>query len=357
MLYNPNYLQAARLGPRDHVRVEDSAIAPTLTEFPQILSHGMQKLKMCSWNEAFLDASGQIGLYSNLPIPDSSQLLLPCSIYGWSRKIVALTLSYSVVWVIVHRQPIMCLGAQLNTRSYSETVVAKLDWTGYHGHITPWRFQRSFWQQEHFYLRPGAVNLPDVNIANLEHNSTVWLTSMAVASRYRRVRWLVIHKALDVLQDVEAADGRPRAHRVGLIAHFKSSRVTLPILHRCLRDAGTGATDKPDSSSIAQPLRTIGVGRLKGFIFSWLLATYSVAVRFLSSMSITRCPALTSSQSTRIFLNLKDLTLPVHNYNGVTWSEFQQNSTLELQLRSGCGSLDTHFDVFTAESATQRDKI
>jgi hypothetical protein len=50
---------------------------------------------------------------------------------------------------------------------------------------------------------------------------------------------LVIHKALDVLQDIEAADGRPGAHKVGLVAYFKSSRITLPILHRCLRDAGT----------------------------------------------------------------------------------------------------------------------
>jgi hypothetical protein len=45
---------------------------------------------------------------------------------------------------------------------------------------------------------------------------------------------IVIHKALDVLQDIKAADGRPSAHRVGLVAYFKSSRVTLPILHRCL---------------------------------------------------------------------------------------------------------------------------
>ncbi|KAJ7924634.1 hypothetical protein B0H13DRAFT_1863860 [Mycena leptocephala] len=175
---------------------------------------------------------------------------------------------------------------------------------------------------------PDAVNVPDVNIANLEHNSTVWLTSMAVACVCIGI---VIHKALDVLQDIKAADGRPSAHRVGLVAYFKSSRVTLPILHRCLHVTLPFAA----KSCIAQPLRTIGVGRLKGLIFSWLLATYSVAVRFLSSMRTTRRPALTSSQSTRIFLNLKELTLPAHNYNGVTWSEFQQNSALELQLRSG----------------------
>jgi hypothetical protein len=50
---------------------------------------------------------------------------------------------------------------------------------------------------------------------------------------------LVIHKALDVFQDIETADGRPKGHKlVCLVTYFKASRVTLPIFHRCLRDAG-----------------------------------------------------------------------------------------------------------------------
>ncbi|KAJ6585907.1 hypothetical protein B0H19DRAFT_1369030 [Mycena capillaripes] len=55
---------------------------------------------------------------------------------------------------------------------------------------------------------------------------------------------------------------------------------------------------------------------------AWLLATYSVA-------------------STRIFLNLKDITHPKSHYDA-TWSEFQQSSTVEFQVRSGLRASEEH---------------
>ncbi|KAJ6473837.1 hypothetical protein C8R45DRAFT_1011948 [Mycena sanguinolenta] len=152
---------------------------------------------------------------------------------------------------------------------------------------------------------PDRVNVPDVNIASE-------LTSMVVACVYLG---LVIHKALDVLQDLEAVDARPRTQKVGLVAYFKSSRVTLPILHRCLRDAALYFV-VVFVVLLLNLILVVSRNRFAQLGSAWLLATYSVA-------------------STRIFLNLKELTLPAHNYNGVTWSEFQQNSALELQLRSG----------------------
>ncbi|KAJ7878587.1 hypothetical protein B0H14DRAFT_2711557 [Mycena olivaceomarginata] len=145
---------------------------------------------------------------------------------------------------------------------------------------------------------PDAANVPDVNLAT---------TGVYIG--------LVIHKALDVLQDIEAADGRPGAHKVGLVAYFKSSRITLPILHRCLRDAALYFV-VVFVVLLVNLILIVSHNRFAQLGSAWLLATYSVA-------------------STRIFLNLKELTLPANNYNGVTWSQFQQNSALELQLRSG----------------------
>ncbi|KAJ7061655.1 hypothetical protein C8F01DRAFT_1138041 [Mycena amicta] len=56
---------------------------------------------------------------------------------------------------------------------------------------------------------------------------------------------------------------------------------------------------------------------------AWLLATYSVA-------------------STRIFLNLKDLTEPGAKYNESTWSQFQQNSVLNPgQIQAALGMAHT----------------
>ncbi|KAJ7732614.1 hypothetical protein B0H14DRAFT_3168908, partial [Mycena olivaceomarginata] len=61
---------------------------------------------------------------------------------------------------------------------------------------------------------PGRVNVPDVNIASIYLG-------------------LVIHKTLDVVQDIEAMAGRPNPHSACFLKLF---RTTLPTLHMCLRD-------------------------------------------------------------------------------------------------------------------------
>ncbi|KAJ7673663.1 hypothetical protein DFH06DRAFT_1172979 [Mycena polygramma] len=132
---------------------------------------------------------------------------------------------------------------------------------------------------------PNQVNVPDVNVASIYLG-------------------LVIHKRIDVMQVIETTDGQRRIGKLGLVAAFKSSRLT-PTLHRCLRDAAV---------LLVNLLLIVFHNRYAQMGTAWLLATYSVA-------------------STRIFLNLKDITL-AGQYNDETWSEFQQNSAVEFQLRS-----------------------
>ncbi|KAJ6473688.1 hypothetical protein C8R45DRAFT_1011568 [Mycena sanguinolenta] len=186
------------------------------------------------------------------------------TVYGWSRKVVALTLF------------LFCGRDHRSSSAHHigpvTTVISLLG--GSRG---------LFGSRNILSCGPHRVNVPDVNIASVYIG-------------------LVIHKALDVLHDLEAADARPRLHKAGLVAYFKSSRVTLPILHRLVL--------------LVNLILVVSHHRYAQLGSAWLLATYSVA-------------------STRIFLNLKELTLPAHDYNGVTWSEFQQNSALELHLRSG----------------------
>ncbi|KAJ7882585.1 hypothetical protein B0H14DRAFT_2703212 [Mycena olivaceomarginata] len=227
------------------------------------------------------------------------------TVYGWSRKIVALTLF--LFSGTDHRS---------SSAHYIGLVTTVISLLGDSGGL--------FGSRNILICGPDGANVPDVNLASE-------LTSMAVACVYIG---LVIHKALDVLQDIEAADGRPGAHRVGLVAYFKSSRITLPILHRCLRDAALYFV-VVFVVLLVNLILVVSHNRFAQLGSAWLLATYSVAVRSLPSMRTTRRPVLTSSQSTRIFINLKELTLPANNYNGVTWSQFQQDSALELQLRSG----------------------
>ncbi|KAJ6587930.1 hypothetical protein B0H19DRAFT_1225943 [Mycena capillaripes] len=286
MLYNPNYLQGSAMAAltwvvydvclnldREIVSVWRTLLfAPTLAEFSQILSHGMQYIpdsSVPSHLQYTNAARWYIGLTEVLSILAGELLILIRinTVYGWSHK--------------------------------TETVIALVTTV-----ISLLGGSRGLFGSTNILIcGPDRVNVPDVNIANPEHGSTVWLTSMAVACVYVG---LVIHKSLDVLQDIEAADGRPKAHKVSLITYFKASRVALPIFHLCLRDAGTGAAGKPAPGCIPQPLRPIGVS------------------------------------STRIFLNLKELALSAHKYSGATWSEFQQNSALELQLRSGLRTRTSH---------------
>ncbi|KAJ7927663.1 hypothetical protein B0H13DRAFT_2312293 [Mycena leptocephala] len=327
MSYNPNYLQGSAMAALTWV-VYDVCLSLD-REIVSVWRFFLMESSI--WNEAFHAASGRElqwttpasrfiwTLYSEPPITSSLQyakasrwyigltevlsilagelliLIRINTVYGWSRKIVALTLF---------------LFSAETAIGLVTTVISLLGGS-----------KGLFGSRNILICGPDGANVPDVNIAmwyassdiSMASNETdltaCRLTSIAVACVYIG---LVIHKALDVLQDIEAADGRPGAHKVGLVAYFRSSRITLPILHRCLRDAGT----------------IVFCGRIRyGGLFvvshdrfaqlgsAWLLATYSVA-------------------STRIFLNLKELTLPANNYNGVTWSQFQQNSVLELQLRS-----------------------
>ncbi|KAF7355874.1 hypothetical protein MVEN_00916000 [Mycena venus] len=154
------------------------------------------------------------------------------------------------------------------------------------------------------------ANVPDVNIA-------MWLTSMAVACIYLG---LIIHKAIDSIQDIEAADGRTRTSNFGLITALRSPMT--PTLHVCLRDAGLYFL-VVFGVLLVNLILIVSHNRYAQLGTAWLLATYSVA-------------------STRIFLNLKDVTLAAH-HNGETWSEFQQNSTLEFQVRSELRTSEDHY--------------
>ncbi|KAJ7832994.1 hypothetical protein B0H13DRAFT_2370659 [Mycena leptocephala] len=322
MSYNPNYLQGSAMAALTWVVYDvcislDREIVSVWRFFlmesigtehfmlPLVVSFNGQPPPPALYSEPPITSSLQyakasrwyIGLTEVLSILAGELLILIRinTVYGWSRKIVALTLF---------------LFSAETAIGLVTTVISLLGGS-----------KGLFGSRNILICGPDGANVPDVNIAmwyassdiSMASNETdltaCRLTSIAVACVYIG---LVIYKALDVLQDIEAADGRPGAHKVGLVAYFRSSRITLPILHRCLRDAGT----------------IVFCGRIRyGGLFvvshdrfaqsgsAWLLATYSVA-------------------STRIFLNLKELTLPANNYNGVTWSQFQQNSVLELQLRS-----------------------
>ncbi|KAJ7881799.1 hypothetical protein B0H14DRAFT_3128992 [Mycena olivaceomarginata] len=141
---------------------------------------------------------------------------------------------------------------------------------------------------------PGRVNVPDVNIASIYLG-------------------LVIHKTLDVVQDIEAMAGRPNPHSACFLKLFRTTvthsahvftRYSL-IFYFGLRCS----TSKSGSCRIARTLRSA------------------------------------RNASTRIFLNLKDLTAATH-YGDVTWSEFQRNTALELQFRAGLATNDTRPSMY-----------
>ncbi|KAJ6494292.1 hypothetical protein C8R45DRAFT_987849 [Mycena sanguinolenta] len=154
---------------------------------------------------------------------------------------------------------------------------------------------------------PGSPNIPDVNVA-----SKLLCTSMIVACIYLG---LIINKAIDGMETMAAAEGpKRRLSMLGLLCAFKSEVQMTPTLYLCLRDAAfyfllvLGVLVVNLVLIVTQDLYAqMGT--------AWLLATYSVA-------------------STRIFLNLKDLTLAPSHYNDATWSEFQRSSALEFQVVS-----------------------
>ncbi|KAJ7026501.1 hypothetical protein C8F04DRAFT_1268024 [Mycena alexandri] len=209
---------------------------------------------------------------ANLPFLLICSIVMRLAVYGWSRKIVAVTL------FLFCAETVIGLGT---------TVISLLGGS-----------KGLFGSTNILTCEPDRANVPDVNVASVYVG-------------------LVIHKALNVLQDIEAADGRPKAHKVSLITYFKASRVTLPIFHLSVYFVVVFMVLLVNLLLVVSHNRFAQVGS------AWLLATYSVA-------------------STRIFLNLKELTLSAHKYNGATWSEFQQNSALELQVRSVLRTRTSH---------------
>ncbi|KAJ7082308.1 hypothetical protein C8R44DRAFT_862625 [Mycena epipterygia] len=197
------------------------------------------------------------------------------AVYGWSRKIVVLTL-----FLFCAEAVIGLVTTIFSIRGGSKGLL------GSTGILT---------------CMPNQANVPDVNISRR-------CTSMTVACIYIG---LIIQKATDVIQVIDAADGQPK--KMSFLAAFRAAKMT-PTLYLCLRDAVLYfvvifGVLLLNLVLILQHNRYAQLGT------PWLLATYSVA-------------------STRIFLNLKDMTLTRHLYSGGTWSEFQQSSAMEFQMQS-----------------------
>ncbi|KAJ7908037.1 hypothetical protein B0H13DRAFT_2017631 [Mycena leptocephala] len=121
--------------------------------------------------------------------------------------------------------------------------------------------------------------IPDVNISGL---ILPRCTSMAVLAIYLI---LVVHKAKDLVHVIDGAEGQLTMKKVGHLFAFQTMHMT-PTLHVCLRDAAI----------------------YFGVVFCALLVNLVLVL------------------STRIFLNLKDLSA---RYNESSWSKFQDNSAFE----------------------------
>ncbi|KAJ6514603.1 hypothetical protein DFH09DRAFT_1332962 [Mycena vulgaris] len=194
------------------------------------------------------------------------------AVYGWSRKIVVLTL-----FLFFSETVIGLVTTILSILGGSRALV---DSTGI------------------LTCAPNQANVPDVNI------SSIYIG-------------LIVQKVTDVVQVIDMPDGQPRVRKMSVLAAFKAAEMT-PTLHLCLRDAAVYfvvifGVLLLNLVLILQHNRYAQVGT------PWLLATYSVA-------------------STRIFLNLKDVSLARDLYSGVTWSEFQRSSALEFQVQSALRS-------------------
>ncbi|KAJ7358410.1 hypothetical protein DFH08DRAFT_1075495 [Mycena albidolilacea] len=191
------------------------------------------------------------------------------ALYGWSRKIVVLTLF------------LFC----------AETVI---------GLVTTIQSVRGGWKglmgsTGILNCAPGQANIPDVNVARIYLG-------------------LIVRKAITSTRDIEVAYGRKGLPKFGFLAAFKSSPMT-PTLYLCLRDAALYFV-LVFGVLLVNLVLIIMHDRYAQLGTPWLLGTYSVA-------------------STRIFLNLKDLT---QHHNEMTWSEFQLNSAIEFQTRSELGA-------------------
>ncbi|KAJ7061650.1 hypothetical protein C8F01DRAFT_1138019 [Mycena amicta] len=170
-------------------------------------------------------------------------------------------------------------------------------------------------------------NIPDVNFSS----AAVWCTSLAVVCIYIL---LIIYKSKDVEHTTTDESGNTQMQKMGFFAAFKPTHLT-PTLHVCLRDAAIYFLVILSVLLINLVLILVH-NKYAQLGTAWLLATYSVA-------------------STRIFLNLKDLTEPGAKYNESTWSQFQQNSALNPnQIQAALGMTQTHTQPAPAEEEQPR---
>ncbi|KAJ6514624.1 hypothetical protein DFH09DRAFT_1332979 [Mycena vulgaris] len=149
---------------------------------------------------------------------------------------------------------------------------------------------------------PNQANVPDVNISMNRLPSLIGI-----------YLGLIIHKAADSMQIIEAPDGNLKVRKMSILAAVESATMA-PTLHVCLRDAALYfvvifAALLLNLVLISKHDRYAQLGT------PWLLATYSVA-------------------SSRIFLNLKDVALSRNVHLEGAWSQFQPWSALEFQLQS-----------------------
>ncbi|KAJ7486796.1 hypothetical protein FB451DRAFT_1228069 [Mycena latifolia] len=189
------------------------------------------------------------------------------AVYGWSRKVVALTLFLFSVQIGL-------VTTVVSIRGGSSALM------GSTGILT---------------CTTNQANVPDINIASIYLG-------------------LIIQKATDVSQVIEAADGQQRVRKMPFFAAFRSTRMT-PTLHVCLRDAA-----------------------LYFVLILGVLVLNLVLILEHNPYAQLGTPLMlnfTSFQSTRIFLNLKDISLARDLYTGATWSEFQRTSALEFHVPSG----------------------
>ncbi|KAJ6566186.1 hypothetical protein B0H19DRAFT_1373885 [Mycena capillaripes] len=128
--------------------------------------------------------------------------------------------------------------------------------------------------------------IPDVNISKEIFIIGIYLV-------------LVVHKVKDIAHVIDEAEGQLTMKKMGQLFAFQTTHMT-PTLQVCLRDAGV---------LLVNLVLVLVRNRYAYMGTAWLLATYSVA-------------------STRIFLNLKDLSAGAR-YNESSWSKFQENSALE----------------------------
>ncbi|KAJ7289353.1 hypothetical protein C8J57DRAFT_1277469 [Mycena rebaudengoi] len=194
------------------------------------------------------------------------------AVYGWSRRVVLLTLFLFCAVI-----------------GFVTTVITIVGGTkglmGSTGNLT---------------CLPNQANVPDVNIGRTHRMSRC--TSMAVACIYIG---LILQKATDVIEIEEVENGSNRIRKVSLLAAFRRSNFT-PTLTLCLRDAA-------------------------------IYFAVAFGVLLLNLVLITvqnRYAQLGTPWSTRIFLNLKSMSLGHESDTGPTWSEFQRTSSVNFNANT-----------------------